>query len=289
MIQQLGLIGCGLMGGSLALALKRAGLVQRVVGFSPSERTRQTALEQGVVDAAVTSAAQAAQGSDVIVIAVPVAATQLSFEAIRDVITAHTLVMDVGSTKQDVILAAQVLGERLPCFVPAHPIAGKEVAGVVHAEASLYAGKKVILTPTEATNPALCDKAQAIWQAVGSQVITMRADRHDAVFAAVSHLPHVIAFAAVNALAAQPQADELLNMAGPGFRDFSRIAASDPAVWRDILLANRDEVLAQAKFFQAQMALLQTAIEQGDAQALTQLIESARQTRGPWRMNQQQD
>jgi prephenate dehydrogenase len=163
------------------------------------------------------------------------------------------------------------------------------VAGVVHAEASLYAGKKVILTPTEATNPALCEKAQAIWQAVGSQVITMRADRHDAVFAAVSHLPHVIAFAAVNALAAQPQADELLNMAGPGFRDFSRIAASDPAVWRDILLANRDEVLAQAKFFQAQMALLQTAIEQGDAQALTELIESARQTRGPWRMNQQQD
>lgn len=289
MIQQLGLIGCGLMGGSLALALKRAGLVQRVVGFSPSERTRQTALELGVVDAAVTSAAQAAQGSDVIVIAVPVAATQPSFEAIREVISTHTLVMDVGSTKQDVILAAQVLGERLPCFVPAHPIAGKEVAGVVHAEASLYAGKKVILTPTEASNPALCDKAQAIWQAVGSQVITMRADRHDAVFAAVSHLPHVIAFAAVNALAAQPQADELLNMAGPGFRDFSRIAASDPAVWRDILLANRDEVLAQAKFFQAQMALLQTAIEQGDAQALTELIESARQTRGPWRMNQQQD
>jgi prephenate dehydrogenase len=289
MIQQLGLIGCGLMGGSLALALKRAGLVQRVVGFSPSERTRQTAVELGVVDAAVTSAAQAAQGSDVIVIAVPVAATQPSFEAIRDVITPHTLVMDVGSTKQDVILAAQVLGERLPCFVPAHPIAGKEVAGVVHAEASLYAGKKVILTPTEATNPALCEKAQAIWQAVGSQVSTMSAARHDAVFAAVSHLPHVIAFAAVNALAAQPQADALLNMAGPGFRDFSRIAASDPAVWRDILLANRDEVLAQAKFFQAQMALLQTAIEQGDAQALSQLIESARQTRGPWRMNQQQD
>ncbi len=289
MIQQLGLIGCGLMGGSLALALKRAGLVQRVVGFSPSDRTRQTAVELGVVDAAVTSAAQAAQGSDVIVIAVPVAATQPSFEAIRDVITAHTLVMDVGSTKQDVILAAQVLGERLPCFVPAHPIAGKEVAGVVHAEANLYAGKKVILTPSELTNPALCEKAQAIWQAVGSQVTTMSATRHDAVFAAVSHLPHVIAFAAVNALATQPQADELLNMAGPGFRDFSRIAASDPTVWRDILLANRDEVLAQAQLFQAQMALLQNAIEQGDAQALTQLIESARQTRGPWRMNQQQD
>lgn len=289
MIQQLGLIGCGLMGGSLALALKRAGLVQRVVGFSPSQRTRQTALELGVVDEAVTSAAQAAQGSDVIVIAVPVAATQPSFEAIREVISAHTLVMDVGSTKQDVVLAAQVLGERLPCFVPAHPIAGKEVAGVVHAEASLYAGKKVILTPSKATNPALCEKAQAIWQAVGSQVITMCADRHDAVFAAVSHLPHVIAFAAVNALATQPHADELLNMAGPGFRDFSRIAASDPTVWRDILLANRDEVLAQAQRFQAQMTLLQTAIEQGDAQALTQLIELARQTRGPWRMNQPQD
>ena len=289
MIEQLGLIGCGLMGGSLALALKRAGLVKRVVGFSPSERTRQTALELGVIDHAVSTAALAAQGSDVVVLAVPVAATQPSFEAIRDVMGEHTLVMDVGSTKQDVVAAAQVLGSRLSCFVPAHPIAGKEVAGVAHAEANLYSGKKVILTPSDDTNQALCQKAQAIWQAVGSTVTTMSAERHDAVFAAVSHLPHVIAFAAVNALSSQPQADELLNMAGPGFRDFSRIAASDPSVWRDILLANRDEVLAQAKLFQAQMALLQTAIEQGDAQALTELIASARDTRGPWRMNQTQD
>jgi prephenate dehydrogenase len=225
----------------------------------------------------------------VVVVAVPVAATQQSFEAIRDVISEHTLVMDVGSTKQDVVAAAQVLGARLSCFVPAHPIAGKEVAGVVHAEANLYSGKKVILTPSDVTNQALCEKASAIWQAVGSIVATMSAEHHDAVFAAVSHLPHVIAFAAVNALSSQPQADELLNMAGPGFRDFSRIAASDPAVWRDILLANSDEVLTQAKLFQAQMALLQTAIEQGDAQALTELIASARDTRGPWRMNQAQD
>ena len=289
MIQQLGLIGCGLMGGSFALALKQAGLVQQVVGFSPSSSTREKSLKLGVIDRAVQTAADAAHGSDVVLVAVPVAATEASFAAIAPVLNANTLVMDVGSTKKDVVAAAQVLGARLPCLVPAHPIAGKEQAGVAHAQADLYRDKKVILTPTSNTLGTLTDKARSIWQALGSEVITMSAAQHDEVFAAVSHVPHLLAFAAVNALGLQPKAPELLRMAGPGFRDFSRIAASDPAVWRDILLANRDEVLKQTQLFKQQLDALTQAIEQGDAQALTQLIESARSIRGPWRMNQTQD
>jgi prephenate dehydrogenase len=281
--EQLGLVGCGLMGGSFALALKRAGLVRRVVGFSPSQATRQRALDMGVIDAIALSAAQAAQGSDLVLVAVPVAATQSTLAALAGALSPQALLMDVGSTKRDVVQAAALaLGDKLPTFVPAHPIAGKEVAGVAHADVDLYTGCQVVLTPTEQTGTTQLAQAQALWAALGAQVRTMSALEHDSAFAAVSHLPHMLAFAAMNAVNAQAQAAQFLSLAGPGFRDFTRIAASDPAVWRDILHANRDQLLLQSQHLREALQAFETALAQGDSAALQALITAASQSRAAW-------
>lgn len=282
MFKQLGLIGCGLMGSSFALALKRAGLVQRVVGFSQTTATTDKACALGVIDSAAASAAEAARGADLVLISVPVAATLLSLQAIAPVLAIDTLVMDVGSTKRDVVAAArQALGHKLACFVPAHPICGKEVSGVEHADADLYAGKKLILTPLLETGEAQLAKARQLWQSLTCEVSDMTPEAHDAAYAAVSHLPHLLAFAAMNALVS-PEGAKQLPLAGPGFRDFSRIAASEPAMWRDILLANRDEVLAQSALFKAQLQRLEHALHSGDAEQLQALITQASQARAQW-------
>ncbi|MDQ2734342.1 MAG: prephenate dehydrogenase/arogenate dehydrogenase family protein, partial [Pseudomonadota bacterium] len=241
MFQQLGVIGCGLMGGSFALALKRAGLVRRVVGYSKSPSTTEQAKRLGVIDTAAESALLAVSGSDIVLIAVPVSATEATFKAIRHLIEPGTLMMDVGSTKRDVVDAARrVLKDRISSFVPAHPIAGKEVAGVAHADASLYHGRQVILTPLPKTSVDLLQKATDTWASIGAHVLRMTPENHDAAFAAVSHLPHVLAFAFFNAVSRQPAGRDYLSLGGPGFRDFTRIAASNPEVWRDILMANRE-------------------------------------------------
>ena len=271
------------MGGSFALALKRAGLVRRVIGFSPSQATRQRALEMGVIDAIALSAAQAAQGSDLVLVAVPVAATQSTLAALAGSLSPQALLMDVGSTKRDVVQAAALaLGDKLATFVPAHPIAGKEVAGVAHADVDLYSGCQLILTPTEQTGTTQLAQAQALWAALGAQVRTMSALEHDSAFAAVSHLPHMLAFAAMNAVNAQAQAAQFLSLAGPGFRDFTRIAASDPAVWRDILHANRDQLLLQSQHLREALQSFETALAQGDSAALQALITAASQSRVAW-------
>ena len=283
MFDQLGLVGCGLMGGSFALALKRAGLVRRVVGFSPSEATRQRALDMGVIDAAALDASQAAHGSDLVLVAVPVAATQSTFAALSSALSPQALLMDVGSTKRDVVQAATLaLGDKLATFVPAHPIAGKELSGVAHADVDLYTGCQVILTPIAQTGTTQLAKAQAVWAALGAQVRTMSALEHDSAFAAVSHLPHMLAFAAMNALNAQDQGAHFLSLAGPGFRDFTRIAASDPAVWRDILHANRDQLLLQSQHLREALQAFETALAQGDSAALQALITAASQSRAAW-------
>ena len=285
MFQQLGLVGCGLMGGSFALALKRAGLVGHVVGFSPSASTRERALSMGVVDAVANSAAEAAQGSDLVLVAVPVAATESTLAALAGALSPMSLVMDVGSTKCDVVAAAgRALGASIATFVPAHPIAGKEVAGVEHADPALYQGCQVILTPGSATGAAQLAQADAVWRALGSRVRQMSAPAHDAAFAAVSHLPHLLAFAMMNAITSQADASQLLSLAGPGFRDFTRIAASDPAVWRDIFLANRDELLAQIGSFQASLTALQQAVAQADPAAIQSLIHQASTARSAWHL-----
>ncbi len=285
MFEQLGLIGCGLMGGSFALALKEAGLVRQVVGFSQSERTRQRALELGVIDHAGATLEDAVEDSDIVLLAVPVAATEPSLAAIAPVLGPRALLMDVGSTKCDVVAAArQTLGERLPNFVPAHPIAGKESAGVEHAEAGLYRDRQLILTPLAGTRPELVELAAELWSLIGSRVLQMSPERHDAAYATVSHLPHLLAFAAMNAILNQPQADEFLALAGPGFRDFSRIAASDPAVWRDILLANREQVLLQARLLRTTLDEFEATMQAGDASALQALITQASQARASWQL-----
>ncbi len=281
--QRLALIGCGLMGGSFALALREAGLVQHVTGFSASEKTRQRALELKVIDQACNSVAEAVQGADLVLLAVPVGAMQSSFSAMREALQTNALLMDVGSTKCDVIAAAQAtLGERLSCFVPAHPIAGKEVAGIEHAEASLYQARRTILTPLPQNSIRQIKTASEVWTAIGSHVSQMKPEAHDATFAAVSHLPHLLAFASVNALTTQPQGSAFLEMAGPGFRDFSRIAASDASVWRDILSANRSEVLTQVAYFRAALDQFENALKQGNTAALQQLIQQASDVRSAW-------
>jgi prephenate dehydrogenase len=285
MFNQLGVIGCGLMGGSFALALKRAGLVKRVIGYSKSPSTTELAKRLGVIDDSAESALLAVAGSDIVLIAVPVAATEATFKAIRHLVEPGVLFMDVGSTKRDVVdTARRVLKERVGAFVPAHPIAGKESAGVSHADASLYAGRQVILTPLPQTTPELVQKATDVWSAIGSQVLKMSPENHDAAFAAVSHLPHLLAFAYFGAIMNQPAGRDFLSLAGPGFRDFTRIAASDPAVWRDILLANREEVLKQTVRFRHSLDAIEHVIKAGNPQALEDLIRGAADGRSNWQI-----
>jgi prephenate dehydrogenase len=286
MFNQLGLIGCGLMGGSFALALKRAGLVKRVIGYSKSPSTTEKARRLGVIDTAAESALLAVSGSDIVLIAVPVAATEATFKAIRHLIEPGVLIMDVGSTKRDVVDAARrVLKEHVVSFVPAHPIAGKEAAGIEHADATLYSGRQVILTPLPQTSPELVQRATDVWAAIGSQVLRMTPENHDAAFGAVSHLPHLLAFAYFNSVARQPAGRDYLSLAGPGFRDFTRIAASDVTVWRDILLANREEVLKQCARFRHMLETMEIAMKSGNPEALEDMIRSASDARSAWQMS----
>jgi prephenate dehydrogenase len=286
MFRQLGLIGCGLMGGSFALAVRQAGLVGRVVGYSPSAGSRDAALALGAIDAACDTPAAAARGSDLVLLALPVARTEATLRAIAGALQPDAIVMDVGSTKTDVVQAAQnALGSvQLPCFIPAHPIAGKAQAGVAHAEAGLYTNCLVVLTPGPHTNVHAVAQARGLWQALQCRVREMTPQAHDAGFAAVSHLPHLLAFALMNAITAQPEAADLLALAGPGFRDFSRIAAGDPTLWRDVLLANRAQVQHQSALFRAQLDALERCLEPGNADQLGALISQASAARAAWKL-----
>jgi prephenate dehydrogenase len=284
MFEQLALIGCGLMGGSFALALKRAGLVRRVVGYSKSPSTTARARQLGVIDIEASSALLAVSGADLVLLAVPVAATEATLKAIRHLITTGTLVIDVGATKRDVVDAARrVLKQDVGLFVPCHPVAGREVSGVQHADPDLYAGKQLIITPIERTLTAKIEQADAVWRAIGCKVVHMSPEQHDAAFAAVSHLPHMIAFALMNSITGQTGGKTFMSLAGPGFRDFSRIAASDPQVWRDVLVANREEIGTQLEHFQKALAELMQRIDSAQMEELERLINHASLARAHWR------
>lgn len=288
MFEQLGLIGCGLMGSSFALALKRAGLVKRVVGYSKSPSTMERARQMGVIDVEAASALMAVSGADMVLLAIPVSATEATFKAIRHLVTPNTLIMDVGSTKSDVVDAARrILRGNVGSFVPCHPIAGKEVSGVEHADVDLYKGKQVILTPSEDTFTVQLQKASDVWNALGCHVVKMSPKAHDAAYAAVSHLPHLLAFALISAIGGQEHGKDYLSLAGPGFRDFTRIAASDPQMWRDILIANREELLAQSKIFQQTLQSFEQLISSGSGDALQALIRQASESRAHWRVSPQ--
>lgn len=290
MFQHLALIGCGLMGGSLALAMQRAQLVQHVIGVSTSPETVQQAQAIGAIHNACASIPEAIAQADLIIIAVPVAATASVLKKISGNIRPDALIMDVGSTKQNVIADAQnILGEQFGQFVPAHPIAGKEVAGIINADADLYRGKPVILTPQPNTRLGFLQQASSLWEALGCQVQTMPPQAHDITFAAISHLPHMSAFALMHCILHQKDAAEILALAGSGFRDFSRIAASDPLIWRDIFLCNQKEILSQTQLFIESLQSFAQAIKENDGKKLQTLITQASQARHQWYMTTKDD
>ncbi|OIQ72371.1 T-protein [mine drainage metagenome] len=281
--ERLAVLGCGLIGGSFALAARRAKLARHVVGYSKSPSTTRLAMQRGVIDEEADSALRAVNGADLVLLAVPVSSTADLLKQLRHGLEPHALVMDVGSTKGDVVLAVKAqLGARQSQFVPCHPIAGKEKSGVLHAEAGLFDGKRVVITPLAANSDSFVDIATQAWESIGGVVSVMTPAEHDAAFAAVSHLPHLLAFAYVQALTRQPKGGGYLQLAGPGFRDFTRIAASDAVMWRDVFQANGAEVLQQLQLFKQALAAFEAQLRQGNWTQLEALIRDASGSRQAW-------
>ena len=284
--QTIGIVGCGLMGGSFALAVKKAQLANRIVGFSQSAASVEKAIQLGAIDSAASSLLDLAQQSDLILLAVPVAATQKTLEAIKEGLQAHAFIMDVGSTKLDVCEAAELaLGHLYSQFLPCHPIAGRERAGIEHSCVDLYENCKVILCPHSSTSENTLQAAQAIWQALGSQIVFMHAQEHDEIYATVSHLPHLLAFAYINSIVNAPKSEKNFSLAGTGFRDFSRIACSDPTMWRDILLANKKQVLHSLEAFSTELEQIKKMVATDDGAQLSKAIATASAARGKWQLN----
>lgn len=281
-IPVLAVVGPGLIGGSVAAALKQAGCVQRVLGVSRQASTLAQALQLGLIDEAV-DLETAAQQADVIVLATPVGATRALLEQIKPHLMPDTLITDVGSTKVDVVQTAlEVLGDQAAQFVPGHPIAGAEKAGPEAAFAELYRKRVVILTPHKENTAAAKNQIIRLWEQCGARVLLMSADEHDRVLASISHVPHFLSAVFMWQVASAADADVRLHVAGSGFRDFTRIAAGSPEVWRDIFLSNRAAVLAELKqvreaFEQAEMALLES-----DGSALYEFLEKAALARRLW-------
>jgi prephenate dehydrogenase len=282
-LNKLVIFGVGLIGGSLALSLKRSSQALHIVGVGRTGDNLQNALDLGVIDEMSTSAEQAMQDADIVIIAVPVAQTPSILKLIAPYIGSNTVITDVGSTKSDIIdYAEAILGDQFSRFVPGHPIAGAEKSGVTASRADLFDGKNIVLTPTPLTNAAAKDRVRDMWLAAGAKVTEMPASHHDQIFAAVSHLPHLLAFALVDDLAARPNAQELFAFAASGFRDFTRIAGSSPEMWRDISLANRTALLEELEAYQASLAQLHALLENRDAKGLQSLFEKASEARNEW-------
>ncbi|HSD54268.1 MAG TPA: prephenate dehydrogenase/arogenate dehydrogenase family protein [Burkholderiales bacterium] len=282
-IDTLAVIGVGLIGGSFALALKAAGAVGRVIGVGRDPANIRRALDRGAIDTAQLDAGAAVDGADFVLVSAPVGAMPAIFERIALRLAPDTVVTDGGSTKMDVIGAARAaLDEKIFHFVPGHPIAGSDESGAVAASASLYRGKEVVLTPLPENQAGMIERVRAAWQACGARVTEMAPAEHDAALAVVSHLPHLLSFALMHGIAQRADARGLLAHAGVGFRDFTRLAASNPEMWRDICLANRAALLGELRRYQDELALLGAMLEQGDAKALQRALEEARAARRAW-------
>jgi prephenate dehydrogenase len=282
-LNKLVIFGVGLIGGSVALALKRAAAAPHVVGIGRSGESLQAALGLGVIDAAETDAKPALTDADMVIIAAPVAQTAAILAAITPHLSSRTVVTDVGSTKTDVIHNAQaILGDKISQFVPGHPIAGAEKSGVTAARADLFDGKNIVLTPTDATDRQALEKVRKLWETTGARVSEMTASNHDNIFAAVSHLPHLLAFALVDEIASRPNATQLFDFAASGFRDFTRIAGSSPEMWRDISLANREALLNELAAYQDELAALSKLLQNNDGAGLQALFERASHARNNW-------
>jgi len=276
------IVGVGLIGGSLALSLKRAGVVGTVVGVGRSAASLEKARALGVIDEAA-SLEDAMRGASLVVLCAPVAQNFALLHALEPHLQPGTIVTDAGSTKSDVIMAAKTaLGDKVAQFVPAHPIAGRELNGVEAALGDLYVGKKVVLCPLQENARADVAAVRAMWEAAGADCHVMSAVQHDAVFASVSHLPHVLSYALVAQVANAEDAALKLDFAGGGFRDFTRIAASSPEMWRDICIANKDALLREISTYEAVLAHLKAQIKAGDGAALERLFTRASDTRLKW-------
>lgn len=287
-LKKLVIFGVGLIGGSVALALKRAKAAPHIAGVGRagaghSDASLQAALDLGVIDTAETDAAKALANADMVMIAAPVAQTPDILKIIAPHLNSKTIVTDVGSTKSDVIQhALAILGKNVAQFVPGHPIAGAEKSGVSAARADLFDGKNVVLTPTENTSSQALEAVRKLWETAGAHVCAMSANSHDGIFAAVSHLPHLLAFALVDEIASRPNAAQLFGFAAGGFRDFTRIAGSSPEVWRDISLANRESLLSEISAYQDELVKLKTLLENHDGAGLQALFERANRARNDW-------
>jgi prephenate dehydrogenase len=281
--RKLVIVGVGLIGGSAAAALKRAGRVDRIIGVGRGTANVRRALELGVIDEQATDLAAAARSADLVLIAVPVQQTHRVLEQLRDTARTATIITDAGSTKRDFVAAVrQVFGPHAPSVVPAHPIAGAEQTGVDAASADLFEGKRVVLTPLPENDSRAVSTVKAMWQACGAQVVSMSAQRHDEIFSAVSHLPHVLAYTLVHLIASRSGADELFSFAAGGFRDFTRIAGSSPEMWRDICIANKDAIAADIESFQRALAQVSAEVREGNGEALGAMFEAARRAREAW-------
>jgi prephenate dehydrogenase len=283
MLNKIVIFGVGLIGGSFARALKHAGAVKTVVGMGRSPAALARALELGIIDVIGLELAEAMRDADLVLIAAPVAQTESILAALLPHLGAGTVVTDAGSTKGDVVAAARrALGARIAQFVPGHPIAGREANGPDAAIHDLYVGKKAVLTPLAENAPADVERVAQAWSACGAIVHRLAPNLHDEVFAAVSHLPHLLAFALVNDIARKPQAELLFQYAASGFRDFTRIAGSSPEMWRDISLANRGALLGELDAYLSQLSGLRASLAAGDGAGLEAVFANARRARCQW-------
>jgi len=280
MIERLCVIGVGLIGGSLARALRAAGACREVVGAGRNSENLQTAVDLGVIDRYETDLSRAVAGADMVLVSVPLGAMADVFGAIRGHLSPHTVVTDAGSAKGGVIDAARQVFDGVPAFfVPGHPIAGTEQSGVEASFAGLYKDRRVILTPLPETDIHATAQVREMWEAAGAEVVEMDPVHHDAVLAATSHLPHVLAYTLVESLVRLGDEGEVFEYAAGGFRDFTRIASSDPVMWRDICLANGDAIQLMIEHFTTDLQELSEAIENRDGQHLLELFTSARDAR----------
>jgi len=279
--------GVGLIGGSFALALKKSALALRqplrLVGMGRTRAPLEQALRLGIIDEIATDWALALQGADLVLLGMPVGQMPAVMRALVPHLEPHTIVTDGGSTKADVVAAARAaFGDRINQFVPGHPIAGAEKSGVAAASADLYRDKRVVLTPLPENAPADVAAVRAVWQLCGAKVSQLGPDEHDRVFAAVSHLPHLLAFALVHDLAGRDNADQLFGFAAGGFRDFTRIASSHPEMWRDICLANRTALLAELDAYMAELLKTRVLLASADGSGLEAMFATARARRDAW-------
>lgn len=282
-INKLVVIGVGLIGGSFALALKKARMVKQVVGVGRSRKNLQVALKRGVIDVAETDAARAVEGADLVLVGAPVGQMPGIFAQIAPFLPPQAVVTDAGSTKQDVIRAARKhLGAHFPLFVPAHPIAGTEHSGAAAAFPDLFRERNLILLPQRETRAAAVRMVRAAWAACGARIVRLDAAEHDAIFGAVSHLPHVVAFALVHLLARQRDAKRLLGFSGGGLRDTVRIAGSSPEMWRDICIANRAALLPLIDGYVAELKAARRALAAADGDALQAMFGTAQRARRRW-------